>query len=190
MRLASNIWQYSWDAIGEDKSEKRRILKSLVYLDALITLYRMPAIFEFSMPDLSRRFRDIPEMALNQILEKFCKIAVSDQSDQAFRTKKPKIEKSESSGTVFKFVKGKEDTKVLMLHIIGLVVHLSSSGDENLSFIAAILKKQVSELKSYCHELGMQVDAVKTQADGAEIDDFRVSFNKKRDTTEQQEQAE
>lgn len=91
---------------------------------------------------------------------------------------------------MFKFVKGKEDTKVLMLHIIGLVVHLSSSGDENLSFIAAILKKQVSELKSYCHELGMQVDAVKTQADGAEIDDFRVSFNKKRDTTEQQEQAE
>lgn len=65
MRLASNIWQFSWDAIGEDKSEKRRILKSLVYLDALITLYRMPATFEFSMPDLSRRFRDIPEIALN-----------------------------------------------------------------------------------------------------------------------------
>jgi len=78
VKLANKIWQFSWDALGDNKNEKRRILKSLVYLDALITLYRMPASFEFSMADLSRRFRDVPERALNQILEKFCKIAVSD----------------------------------------------------------------------------------------------------------------
>jgi len=65
VRLAKNIWQYSWDSMGDDKSEKRRVLKSLVYLDALITLYRMPAAFEFSMPDLCRRFRDLPEVALH-----------------------------------------------------------------------------------------------------------------------------
>ena len=78
VKLANKIWQFSWDQIGDDKNEKRRILQSLVYLDALITLYRMPPSFEFSMADLSRRFRDIPEVALKQILEKFCKIAVSD----------------------------------------------------------------------------------------------------------------
>lgn len=88
---------------------------------------------------------------------------------------------TEQSGTVFKFMKSKEDTKVLMLHIMGLVVHLSASGEENLSFIAAILKKQVAELKSYCHELGMVVDACKTKTEGGEIDDFRVSFSKKRE---------
>ena len=37
-----------------------------------------------------------------------------------------------------------------MLHVIGLVVHLSVHQEANLSFIAAILKKQTNELKSYC----------------------------------------
>lgn len=41
-KLASKIWQFQWDQLGDDKNEKRRILKALVYLDALITLYRMP----------------------------------------------------------------------------------------------------------------------------------------------------
>jgi len=82
-KLGNNIWKYSWDAIGDDKNEKRRVLKALVYLDALITLYRMPPQFEFSMSDLSHRFRDIPEVALHQILEKFCQIAVSDRNEQS-----------------------------------------------------------------------------------------------------------
>ena len=77
-------------------------------------------------------------------------------------------------------MKSKEDIKVLMLHIIGLVVHLSSSGSENLSFVAAILKKQVNDLKTYCHELGLIVDAKKTTTKDGEIDDFRISLNKKK----------
>ena len=39
--IAYNIWNYSWDELS-DKREKKRMLKGLVYLDALITLYRMP----------------------------------------------------------------------------------------------------------------------------------------------------
>ena len=65
VRLANKVWKYSWDAIGDDKNEKRRILKALVYLDALITLYRMPPTFEFAMSDLSHRFRNLPEVALD-----------------------------------------------------------------------------------------------------------------------------
>ena len=148
----------------------------------------MPPSFEFSMADLSRRFRDIPEVALKQILEKFCKIAVSDQTDQPFG-KKPKPIQMESTGVLFKFMKSKEDIKVLMLHIMGLVVHLSATGNINLSFIAAILKKQVSELKTFCHELGMIVDAKKTKTESGEIDDFRVSFSKKKADEEEAKDA-
>jgi hypothetical protein len=43
----------------------------------------------------------------------------------------------ESTGALFKFMKSKEDIKILMLHIVGLVVHLSATGNINLSFIAA-----------------------------------------------------
>jgi hypothetical protein len=77
-------------------------------------------------------------------------------------------------------MKSKEDIKILMLHIMGLVVHLSATGNINLSFIAAILKKQVSELKTYCQELGMIIEQKKTKTESGDIDDFRVSFNKKK----------
>ena len=64
LKLGNNIWKYSWDAIGDDRNEKRRVLKALVYLDVLITLYRMPPQIEFSKSDLSNRFRNISEVAL------------------------------------------------------------------------------------------------------------------------------
>lgn len=35
------MWESTWDTIS-DKNEKKRLLKALVYLDTLITLYRMP----------------------------------------------------------------------------------------------------------------------------------------------------
>ena len=39
--LAQKIYKYNWDRM--EKAAKRNALKALVYLDALITLYRMPA---------------------------------------------------------------------------------------------------------------------------------------------------
>jgi hypothetical protein len=50
--IAKGIWEYSWDAI-DDKKEKKRVLKALVYLDTLISLYRMPPQFEFAITELS-----------------------------------------------------------------------------------------------------------------------------------------
>ena len=75
-------------------------------------------------------------------------------------------------------MKSKEEIKTLMLHIIGLVVHLSSNGHTRVSFVGAILKKDAHELKSYCHELGMVVEPTKTKG---EVDDFIISFTKKRE---------
>ena len=50
--IAKNVWEQQWESIN-DKKEKKRILKALVYLDTLITLYRMPPQFEFAINELS-----------------------------------------------------------------------------------------------------------------------------------------
>ena len=72
-----------------------------------------------------------------------------------------------------------------MLHIIGLVVHLSSAGHAKISFIGAILKKDAQELKSYCHELGLVVEPTKRkQGAEKEIDDFIISYSKVKHTNE------
>ena len=70
-------------------------------------------------------------------------------------------------------MKSKEQTKVLMLHIIGLVVHLSSTQSAKLSFLSKILKKEAKELKNYCVELGMKLEPCKTmdRESGKEFDD-------------------
>ena len=39
--MARVVYNQMWDHI-EDKKEKKSLLKALVYLDALISLYRMP----------------------------------------------------------------------------------------------------------------------------------------------------
>jgi hypothetical protein len=43
-------------------------LKALVYLDTLISLYRMPPQFEFAINELSQRFRGIQAEPLEVIL--------------------------------------------------------------------------------------------------------------------------
>ena len=56
--MAIGIWEKSWDTIS-DKKEKKQVLKALVYLDTLISLYRMPPAFEFCLQELSTRFRGV-----------------------------------------------------------------------------------------------------------------------------------
>jgi hypothetical protein len=100
------------------------LLKALVYLDALISLYRMPPAFEFVLGELSQRFRGVKEQPLELILNKFCSIGLSEGDDR-----KKGGRKSIASGedSQYKLMKSKEQIKILMLHIIGLVVHLSST---------------------------------------------------------------
>ena len=59
--IAEKTYEYTWPQSAE---EQMMTVQSLVYLDALIRLYRMPAQFEFSMTDLSERFKNIPEETL------------------------------------------------------------------------------------------------------------------------------
>ena len=61
-----------------------------------------------------------------------------------------------------------------MLHIIGLVVNLSATLSAKLSFLSRILKKDSSELKHFCLELGLRLEPCKTKdrETEQEIDDF------------------
>ena len=76
--LAQKTHEHSWHNLN--KAQQKDIVKTFVYLDVLITLFRMPAQFEFAMGDLSSRFRGLPEGPLEQILQKFCKITVADKN--------------------------------------------------------------------------------------------------------------
>jgi hypothetical protein len=164
--IAIDIWEHTWDHVS-DKKEKKNLLKALVYLDALITLYRMPPVFEFQMGDLSHRFRGVKEEALEQIIKKFCTIGLVEQGDR-------KKGKPQNDDCQYKLMKSKEQIKVLMLHIIGLVVHLQSTQSAKISFLSRILKKEDKELKNYCTELGFRLEPCKSvdKETGKEFDDL------------------
>lgn len=105
-------------------------------------------------------------------MNKFCSIGLSEGDD---RKKGSRVQGEDSQ---YKLMKSKEQIKILMLHIIGLVVHLSSSGSAKLSFLARILKKETKELKSYCVELGFRLEPCKSldQETGKEYDDTQASL--------------
>ena len=83
-------------------------MKQLVYLDALVTLYRMPNQFNAAFSELVERFRKLPQEPLLKILEKFCKMTLEDGSDN--RNSKRRVMNKMDSGesSKFKFVKSKE----------------------------------------------------------------------------------
>jgi len=62
-------------------------LKALVYLDTLISLYRMPPQFEFAINELSQRFRGIQAEPLEVILQKFCTIGIKERGEPERRRK-------------------------------------------------------------------------------------------------------
>ena len=82
--------------------------------------------------------------------------------------------------TQVKFSKSKESIKTLILHIIGLVLHLSTNGVAYGHFLAKILKKDQSELKSYFQELGAHIVPTERleKSSGKKVSDSLVSFKK------------
>ena len=123
--IAEKTYEYNWP---EDTEQQKTTVQSLVYLDAIIRLYRMPPQFEFSLTDLSERFKNIPEETLQVILQKFCRITVSDRHSQQFMRNAPKggLNKAGSSDSHFKFMKSKDQVQTLTLTLIGATVHLST----------------------------------------------------------------
>jgi len=55
----------------EGKTEKKQLLRAIVYLDALMSMQRMKNTFSYTMDELSSKFHDLPKEPLGRILEKF-----------------------------------------------------------------------------------------------------------------------
>jgi hypothetical protein len=64
-----------------------------------------------------------------------------------------------STGMGFKYIKTKDSMKDLIVHMIGIMGFLNKSFKAH--FIAKMLKKELSDLKSYFQELGFSYDPVK-----------------------------
>jgi hypothetical protein len=71
----------------------------------------------------------------------------------------------------YKYTKSKEQTKQLICHIIGIYALLNQGSKFKASYIARVLKKEVTDLKSYFQELGLDYSIIKE--DGK--DDILVS---------------
>ena len=131
------------------------------------------------MGDLSEKFKNIPAEVLQEILQKFCRMDVSDRHSQQYMRKAPKDVSQSETGGQFKFMKSKDAIKTLSLTIIGLTVHLSTQSKSKGHFLERILKKDGSDLKSFYQELGMNVEQTKRKdrESGADVDDVWVSFS-------------
>lgn len=84
--------------------------------------------------------------------------------------------KVQSEDQRYKIMRNKEQTKTLMLHIIGLVLHLAPTHSEKLSYLTRILKREEKELKSYCQELGVKLESCtsKDRDTGKEFEELRA----------------
>ena len=180
--IAEKTKQYSWPQQAE---EQKKICQELVYLDALIRLYRMPPQFTYSSSDLSERFKNIPEDILITILQKFCRVSLSDQMGNQFV--RGSAMKDADPNAQFKFIKSKENTQQLTLAVIGAVVHLSTQGKSKGYFLERILKKTIGDLRNYFKELGLVEEATKRRDrdSGNEVDDVFVYFGYMRQTKKQ-----
>ena len=71
----------------------------------------MPPQFVFSSSELSERFKSIPEDILITILQKFCRVSLSDHLGQQFMRGSQNKPSETDPNANFKFVKSKETTQ-------------------------------------------------------------------------------
>ena len=104
----------------ESKREKKNIMKAHVYLDALITLFRIKGNQLQKPIDVlaSDFFKGLNIDALRSILEKFTEV------QQVNRAEARRNENPEDLPDI-KFVCTKELEKILLCNIIGVSVHLA-----------------------------------------------------------------
>eukprot|EP00353_Schmidingerella_taraikaensis_P007425 CAMPEP_0185593996 /NCGR_PEP_ID=MMETSP0434-20130131/73382_1 /TAXON_ID=626734 ORGANISM="Favella taraikaensis, Strain Fe Narragansett Bay" /NCGR_SAMPLE_ID=MMETSP0434 /ASSEMBLY_ACC=CAM_ASM_000379 /LENGTH=171 /DNA_ID=CAMNT_0028220997 /DNA_START=818 /DNA_END=1333 /DNA_ORIENTATION=- len=138
----------------------------------------MPPQFTYSTNDLSERFKNIPEDILLTILQKFCRVSLSDHLGQQFVRGGSKAAGEADPNASFKFLKSKENTQLLTLTIIGVVVHLSTQGKSKGYFLERILKKSLADLRSFFKELGLLEEQTKRRdrESGQDVDDVFVYF--------------
>ena len=158
----------------ESKREKKNIMKSHVYLDALITLFRIKGNQLQKPIDVlaSDFFKGLNIDALRSILEKFTEV------QQVNRGEARRNENPEDLPDI-KFVCTKELEKILLCNIIGVSVHLAFNQRLRASVLCKTLKKSVGDLKNYFKEVGLNVEATK---DNRGEPDLQISIPKRERT--------
>ena len=102
----------------------------------------MPPHIEESPDELARRLK-MPETVVDHILNEFTQISIKNQSKINSQQDDP------NNDTEFKYIKSKENMKKLICHILGIALMMNRGEPLKASIMAQILKKEVSELKSY-----------------------------------------
>eukprot|EP00347_Sterkiella_histriomuscorum_P023078 403336035 len=152
------------------KSEKKLLLKACIYLDSLITFYRLPQNLDQSLEVYSSK-ANIPLPLFEKLVEKFSTVSFKNQSMLMNHESVDSSLNNSSVANQYKYTKSKEQTKMLICHVIGINAILNQGGKFKASHIARVLKKEVTDLKSYFQELGLDYSVIKE--DGK--DDILVS---------------
>ena len=103
----------------------------------------MPASLEKSNEEYAQMLK-IPVSLFEKIIEKFATVSFKSQQRMNLESTE-----SASNQTQYKFIKDKEQTKTLICHIIGITAFLNQGSKFKASHIARVLKKEVSDLKSF-----------------------------------------
>lgn len=128
------------------------MIRQHVYLDALIRLQRMTNQINRSVDTLVETvFYTIDAETLQCILDEFTQVQMNT-------TNRKKQADDEEESQPIKFVKTKELQKSLMCSIISLGVQLARNQRLKASALSRLLKKEVSELKNYFKEIGLNVE--------------------------------
>ena len=169
----------------ESKREKKQIMKAHVFLDALLTLQRLPTHISRSLEDLSEKvFKGLDVEAVRAILEKFTDLQHVNKNEMGHSK-----HKQQSEAVDVKFVKTKDKQKTLLSFIIAAAMHLSNHKRMRASVFAKTLKKEVHELKNYFKEVGLAMEATKNESTG-EPDIMLFLAGAKRDHKNQDQAAD
>ena len=154
-----SIWNaYEEFEVLETNREKKNLIRAHVFLDALIRLQRMTHQINRSVESLVETvFYTIDAETLQCILDEYTQV----QMNTANRKKQADDEEEVQP---IKFVKTKELQKSLMCTIISLGVQLARNQRLKASAVSRLLKKEVSELKNYFKEIGLNVETTTDSA--------------------------
>ena len=142
-------------------------MKAHVYLDALISLHRMPNHICKPLDVLSDKdFKGMSIEALRLILERFGQKQELTNKDMTNKKGQNQFEDHSAKLNDIKFVKTKDLQKVLMCNIIAVSIYLAQFNRIRGSVLARTLKKDISELKNYIKEIGLSVEPFKNDKTG------------------------
>lgn len=166
----------------ESKSEKKMIMKQHVYLDALLTVQRLPNQIVKSVEELSEKiFKGLDVEAIRAILEKFTDIQSVNMND--LRKKKGPNHSAGDKPVTIKFVKTKEKQKILLCYIIAASMHISTYKRLRAQIFARTLKMEVGDLKNYFKDIGLTMESIKNKDGEADIMLYLYAQKKREEIT-------